>query len=156
MTSYILPSEWVTLLYSHSFLNVCSAVSETQFPGLGLTYRSHGTTNPSISLPTLLGQYVIFSNLSQPSLTLISQAWQCHNYFKWFPHRWAIEEFIKSSLKNRCAYACSQGYLQEYTNTEHAGSDEEDNKEDNEASDGELDGEVSASENGGDDNMEYE
>ena len=127
-------------------------MSKTQLPGLGLTSRSHGTANPSISLPRLLGRYVIFSNLSQPSLTLISQARQRHDYFKRFPHGWAIEEFIKSSLKNRRAYARSQGYLQEYTNTEHAGSDEEDNEEDNEASDGG----VSASENGGDDNMEHE
>jgi hypothetical protein len=101
----------------------------------------------------LLGQYVVlFSNLSQPSLTLISQARERHDYFKRFQHGWAIEEFIKSSLKNKRAYAHSQGYLQEYVNTDHAGSDEEDNK----ASDGELDDEPSASENGEDDNMEYE
>ncbi|KAF8235248.1 hypothetical protein L208DRAFT_1542504, partial [Tricholoma matsutake] len=42
-------------------------------------------------------------------------------YFKQFPHGWAIEEFIKSSLKNKSAYACKQGYFQELGNANNAG-----------------------------------
>jgi len=101
----------------------------------------------------LLGRYVIiFSNLFQPSLTLISQARQRHDYFKRFPHGWAIEEFIKSNLKNKRAYARNRGYLQEHTNTDHVGSDEEDNT----APDNELDDEESTSESGGDHSGEDE
>ena len=40
----------------------------------------------------------------------------------WFPHGWPIEEFIKSSLKNKHAYACKQGYFEELSNVNNAGS----------------------------------
>jgi hypothetical protein len=40
-------------------------------------------------------------------------------------HGWAIEEFIKSSLKNKCAYARKHGYLDEMTNFGNIASDEE-------------------------------
>ncbi|KAF8226537.1 hypothetical protein L208DRAFT_1499365, partial [Tricholoma matsutake] len=43
-------------------------------------------------------------------------------YFKRFPHGWAIEEFIKSSLKNKCAYTHKQGYFQELGKANNAGS----------------------------------
>ena len=51
---------------------------------------------------------------SQSLSYLILQAWQCHPYLKWFAHGWAIEEFIKSSLKNKCVYAHKKGFFEEY------------------------------------------
>ncbi|KAF8224790.1 hypothetical protein L208DRAFT_1128737, partial [Tricholoma matsutake] len=36
---------------------------------------------------------------------IIGAAQQRHSYFKRFPHGWPIEEFLKSNLKNKHAYA---------------------------------------------------
>lgn len=52
---------------------------------------------------------------------VIGVAWEHHEYIKQFPHGWAIEEFIKSSLKNKSAYAHKQGYFQELGNANNAG-----------------------------------
>jgi len=40
-----------------------------------------------------------------------------------------IEEFIKSNLKNKCAYACKCGYLEEMTNLKDVASDDEQEQE---------------------------
>lgn len=50
------------------------------------------------------------------SITFILQARERHSYFKRFPHGWAVEEFLKSSLKNKRAYARKRGYLEDKTN----------------------------------------
>ena len=39
-----------------------------------------------------------------------------HHYLKCFPRGWPVEEFLKSHLKNRHAYACKRGYLEDNTN----------------------------------------
>ncbi|KAF8229723.1 hypothetical protein L208DRAFT_1154457, partial [Tricholoma matsutake] len=44
-----------------------------------------------------------------------------HGYFKQFPHGWPIEEFLKSNLKNKRAYACKRGYLGDQTNRDKEG-----------------------------------
>lgn len=72
------------------------------------------------------------------SKTIIFQARQRHSYFNRFPHGWAIEEFIKSNLKNKCAYARKRRYLGDQTNrgVKKEGSDIGDDEEDNGANDG--------------------
>ena len=62
----------------------------------------------------------------------IFQARERHNFFKRFLNGWAVAEFIKSNLKNKCAYACKRGYLQEATNlggVNHGESEEPDKSE---------------------------
>ena len=69
-------------------------------------------------------------------------------YFKWFPHGWPIEEFIKSSLKNKHAYAHKKGYFKELSNINNAGSnsrkeslnDDMDDDDEPEAKNGEFEG----------------
>ena len=82
-----------------------------------------------------MGWYVfiisVFRNISCGS----PKARQRQEYFKQFPHGWAIEEFIKSSLKNKRAYAHRHGYLQELKNASKA-SDGEHSGDDDNAGDG--------------------
>lgn len=44
---------------------------------------------------------------------MIYQAQARQPYFKKFAHGWAIEEFLKSQLKNRRAYARKNGFLED-------------------------------------------
>ena len=89
----------------------------------------------------LLGWYVIiilvFHNISCGS----PKAQQRQEYFKRFLHRWAIEEFIKLSLKNKHAYACRHGYLQELKNASQA-SDGKDGGDDDDNAGDSVDGDV--------------
>ena len=47
-------------------------------------------------------------------------------YFKKFAQGWAIEEFLKSQLKNRRAYARKHGFLQDIANPDVQISDDDD------------------------------
>jgi hypothetical protein len=53
-----------------------------------------------------------------------------------FPHGWAIEEFLKTNLKNKRAYARKRGYLVNQTNKGEE-SVEENNSDINDISDAE-------------------
>ena len=87
---------------------------------------------------------------------LCSQAREHHEYFKRFPHGWAIEEFIKTSLKNKRAYAHKQGYFQKPGNANGAASNRSEDSLDgddmyvDEPGNGELEGNMgeSGAENG--------
>ena len=96
---------------------ICSALSRTWQLKLGLTVRYRGTTSPKTLSARLLEWYVFlhFKTLLL-SKNFILQAREYHNYFKKFPHGWAIEEFLKSNLKNKHSYAHKQGYLGDWTN----------------------------------------
>ena len=54
---------------------------------------------------------------------IITQARERQPYFKKFAHGWAIEEFLKSQLKNRRAYARKNGFLEDIKNLGNQGSD---------------------------------
>ena len=72
------------------------------------------------------------------SKNIIFQARQRHTYFNRFPHGWAIEEFIKSNLKNKRAYARKRGYLGDQTN--RGVKKEEGHDSDNEGDNGSKEG----------------
>ena len=60
--------------------------------------------------------FLLFTrHISLPKNTIL-QARQRHSHFKKFPHGWPIEEFLKSNLKNKRAYARRRGYLGDQTN----------------------------------------
>lgn len=67
---------------------------------------------------------------------VIFQARQRHSYLKRFPHGWAVEEFLKTNLKNKRAYARKRGYLEDKTNRGR-----ERNKDDEDEDDGVSDSE---------------
>ena len=56
------------------------------------------------------------------------QARERQPYFKRFAHGWAIEEFLKSQLKNRRSYARKHGYLQDIANVGVDASDDDSDK----------------------------
>ena len=88
------------------------------------------------------------TNVHKFPFTQIPQAQEHHKYFKQFPHAWPIEEFIKSSLKNKHAYTRKQGYFEELSNINNAGSNSHEeslngNMDDElEAENGEFEGNV--------------
>jgi hypothetical protein len=45
-------------------------------------------------------------------------------------HGWAVEEFLKTQLKNRRAYARKQGFLQDIANMDNQESDDDEDIED--------------------------
>ena len=63
------------------------------------------------------------------------QARERQPYFKKFAHGWAIEEFLKSQLKNKRAYARKNGFLEDIKNLGNQGSDS-DSPSDSESDDG--------------------
>ena len=65
----------------------------------------------------------------------IIQARERQPYFKKFAHGWAIEEFLKSQLKNKHAYARKNGFLEDIKNLGNQGSDS-DSPSDSESDDG--------------------
>ena len=60
------------------------------------------------------------------------QARERYNFLNRFPHGWPVEKFLKTYLKNKCAYARKRGYLVENTNCKQDwhDDDEEDEVED--------------------------
>ena len=52
-----------------------------------------------------------------------------------FPHCWPVEEFIKTYLKNKRAYARKQGYLVENTNKKQIRPDDKEEEEEEETED---------------------
>ena len=103
----------------HAYLaHDCSALSGTWQLKQGLTVQYYGTVNPKTLSAKLLERYVslLFKRRIFHSKKCILQARQRHTYFKKFPHGWAIEEFLKSNLKNKRAYARKRGYLGDQTN----------------------------------------
>ena len=83
------------------------------------------------------------TNVHKFPFTQIPQAQEYHKYFKQFPHGWPIEEFIKSSLKNKRVYACKKGYLKELSNVNNAGSNSRE-----ESLNGDMDDDEPEAENG--------
>ena len=57
------------------------------------------------------------------------QAHEHHNFLHQFPHGWPVEEFITTYLKNKCSYACKQGYLPEMSNQRLDQHDEEEQEQ---------------------------
>ena len=55
-----------------------------------------------------------------------------HNFLNQFPHCWPVEEFLKSYLKNKRAYACKRGYLTENTNQKQGWRQHDDDDDDDE------------------------
>ena len=90
------------------------------------------------------------TNVHKFSFTQIPQAQERHECFKQFPHGWPIEEFIKSSLKNKHTYACKQEYFEELSNVNNAESNghkeslngDMDDDDKPEAENGEFEGDV--------------
>ena len=48
-----------------------------------------------------------------------------------YPHAWPVEEFLKTNLKNKRAYARKRGYLRENTNQKQGQHDDDDAEEEN-------------------------
>ncbi|KAF9467060.1 hypothetical protein BDZ94DRAFT_1318888 [Collybia nuda] len=88
----------------------------------------------------------------QPSVVIsqiIRMAQSQHTYLKRFHNGWAVQEFIKSHLKNRRAYAQKCGYTTEIRNTLGSiGDDDKDYKMDIDLDDHEGDGVDSGDEGG--------
>ena len=110
-----------------------------------------------MALPTQAADYTghwggmsSITNVHKFPFTQIPQAREHHEYFKQFPHGWPIEEFIKSSLKNKHTYAHKQGYFEELSNINNAGSNSHeeslngdmDDDDELEAENGEFEGNV--------------
>ena len=81
------------------------------------------------------------------------QARERHNFLNRFPHCWPVEEFLKSYLKNKRAYARKRGYLTENTNQKQGwrqhDDDDDNNEEEEEEEDGEEKNEEEEEEGGG-------
>ena len=60
------------------------------------------------------------------------QARERHKFLNRFPHGWPVEEFLKTYLKNKRAYARKRGYLTENTNQKQAQHDDDDEEEEEE------------------------
>ena len=58
------------------------------------------------------------------------QAREHHNFLNQYPCSWPVEEFLKTYLKNKCAYAHKQGFLTENTNQKQVRHDEEEQEQD--------------------------
>ena len=104
--------KWVLPVHTPISLMICSTLSRTWQLKLGLTVQYSGTASPKTLSARLLEQYVFLhfkTLLLSKNFNLLAH--KCHNYFKKFPHGWAIEEFLKSNLKNKHLYACKWGYL---------------------------------------------
>ena len=67
------------------------------------------------------------------------QARERHNFLNRFPHGWPVEEFLKTYLKNKRAYARKRGYLTENINQKQAQLDGDDDEEEEEEGDGDGD-----------------
>ena len=96
------------------------------------------------------GGISLITNVHKFPFTQIPQAQERHKYFKQFPHGWPIEEFIKSSLKNKHTYAYKQEYFEELSNVNNAESNghkeslngDMDDDDKPEAENGEFEGDV--------------
>ena len=57
------------------------------------------------------------------------QARERHNFLHQFPNGWPVEEFLKTYLKNKRAYARKRGYLTVKTNQKQDQDDEEEEQD---------------------------
>jgi hypothetical protein len=60
------------------------------------------------------------------------QAREQHAFLNRYPRGWPVEEFLKTYLKNKRAYARRQGYLTESTNQKQGRHDEDEEQNEDE------------------------
>lgn len=117
------------LLLSLSYYTQRCVRSLADRAGLDYAVPWHG--QPKEIVGRIIGAVSAPQHPSPPPILIdhMFQARERHSFLNRFPHGWPVEEFLKTYLKNKRAYARKRGYLKENTNQRQGRHDDDDEEE---------------------------